>query len=506
MAIPSMRVPGIVRDLVQGVNEALSRPKLVKGARVQVHSLQSADHVERNGCYGTLQRYDPEKERWQVKFEEEGAVFPAPLSLRPANLEYVSAPAHTFLPPCAQSAYFAWPAQVHPSDVIVGVSPSIFKDPNSFAPSANAASGVVLQWGMDAKTDEILFLTRQMNLSACYGRGGIEKTPEQQWVAVRKEAKRNQLSTSSSESALCDLEIRIELVHGFERGVPKTLMPPIWREMRLSGDINLGVFQDKVLSPVIGWTRNYHGYYFTDLSDGCLWCPIGTSTAIDMMHVALHVVDALDPFETKLHELLTEPGARIGYTYDLGDRFEHVITCTKVLSAAESTGAATVLAGAMRCPNEDGNGNSVYQEEVLDMLGQSADCPLGPACAAACKERSKSMNCATGEFDPYEFSVASCQDALGEALSSKASAQSGTKKFIHVLSPHERHSDFGGLARPGEKHISDHFSGVSETEGGRAQQRIFLTGIYLCFDCVICIGVAIEDANNNSLMYIYMRI
>jgi len=35
------------------------------------------------------------------------------------------------------------------------------------------------------------------------------------------------------------------------------------------------------------------------------------------------------------------------------------------------------------------------------------------------------------------------------------------------------------MTRPEEKHISDHFSGVSETEGGRAQQRIFLTDIYL---------------------------
>lgn len=147
----------------------------------------------------------------------------------------------------------------------------------------------------------------------------------------------------------------------------------------MSGGINLGMFQDKVLGPVVGWTRNYHTYYFSDFTDGSLWCPIGKSSAFDMMHVSMHVTDALDPFETKLHEILKEPGARIGYTYDLGDQFEHLITCTKVLSADESTGAATVLAGAMRCPNEDGHGNQTYQMEVLSSLPSDLRCSLPSA-------------------------------------------------------------------------------------------------------------------------------
>ena len=44
----------------------------------------------------------------------------------------------------------------------------------------------------------------------------------------------------------------------------------------------------------------------------------------------------------------------------------------------------TFVGGAMRCPKEDGNGNSRY--EVLDVLGHP------PALAAACRERSRSMN------------------------------------------------------------------------------------------------------------------
>jgi len=47
----------------------------------------------------------------------------------------------------------------------------------------------------------------------------------------------------------------------------------------------------------------------------------------------------------------------------------------------------------------------------------------------ACRARAQSLNCSNSKFDPWEFSefsefsVASCQAALSEALSSKALAQ-----------------------------------------------------------------------------------
>ena len=147
----------------------------------------------------------------------------------------------------------------------------------------------------------------------------------------------------------------------------------------------------------------------------------------------MHVVDALDPFETDIGEILTHEGALIGYTYDLGDQFEHVITCTKILSAQDSTGACTVLGGSMRCPDEDGKGNRTYQKQVLDVLERRG------ALAAACSQRATATNCENGRFDPYDFSVEACQKALTDALGSKASAGmgggGGAKKFVHTLFP-----------------------------------------------------------------------
>jgi hypothetical protein len=40
------------------------------------------------------------------------------------------------------------------------------------------------------------------------------------------------------------------------------IRPYIWRRIRVPAMISLRDFQDKVLSPVIGWCRGYHGYYF----------------------------------------------------------------------------------------------------------------------------------------------------------------------------------------------------------------------------------------------------
>ena len=60
--------------------------------------------------------------------------------------------------------------------------------------------------------------------------------------------------------------------------------PQIWRRVRVSGGIPLNIFHDKVLGPAIGWAQNYHGYKFTDFTDGAAIGPVN-SAAIDMMHI-----------------------------------------------------------------------------------------------------------------------------------------------------------------------------------------------------------------------------
>jgi hypothetical protein len=40
------------------------------------------------------------------------------------------------------------------------------------------------------------------------------------------------------------------------------LNPPVWRRFKVSAHVNLDLFHDKILAPIMGWTRNYHTYSF----------------------------------------------------------------------------------------------------------------------------------------------------------------------------------------------------------------------------------------------------
>jgi len=290
-----------------------SDPLLEPGAKVRVHSLQSAAHAGRNGTCGRLGEFIPESGRWSVQFE--GERLPA-LALRPANLEFVAAaPPRRYGPGGA----FEWPARVNPKDDLTGLSPSVFKDPRKFTPVPDS-EGVVMRWGLE-DSGGMESMMRHMTTQSMYGFGN-DKTPEEQWIELRKQAKRQQIACNAAVSAASqDMEIRVELINGFEpspvQGMPIPLSPRIWREFRLSGATNLGILHDKILSPVMGWTRNYHGYFYTDLSDGSIWAPIGRCDAIDMMHVNLHVIAALDPFETALYQILSEGGRAGGCSSDV---------------------------------------------------------------------------------------------------------------------------------------------------------------------------------------------
>ena len=56
------------------------------------------------------------------------------------------------------------------------------------------------------------------------------------------------------------------------------------RRFKVSGGIVLNTLADKILMPLMGWVRNYHGYVFCDRRDGACF-GAKDSNAIDLMHV-----------------------------------------------------------------------------------------------------------------------------------------------------------------------------------------------------------------------------
>ncbi len=148
--------------------------------------------------------------------------------------------------------------------------------------------------------------------------------------------------------------------------------PLVWRRIRVSACVNLDDFEEHVLKPALGWSRNYHSCGFLDQTDGSVFAPSNTD-AIDHMHVPMHAVKVIDLAHVELGLLLSKVGDRLLYIYDWGDFFMHVIELEAVVesestSCDDSEGAARlqkhtglyfgahVLDGQMRCPPEDSNG------------------------------------------------------------------------------------------------------------------------------------------------------
>lgn len=114
----------------------------------------------------------------------------------------------------------------------------------------------------------------------------------------------------------------------------------------------------QVLLPLMGWVRNYHAWAFMDFRDCSLFGPGKENTAIDMMHLPMHLVYTIDAAKENvtLGHLMKAKGDQLGFVYDFGDLWHHTMTLKEVIPLEASTGQVKVIDGAMQCPPEDSNG------------------------------------------------------------------------------------------------------------------------------------------------------
>ncbi|KAH8061992.1 hypothetical protein JL722_3955 [Aureococcus anophagefferens] len=217
-------------------------------------------------------------------------------------------------------------AKVARGDDMRGLADVFLGDPATFEPERS--SGVARHWGLGvAPSDD----RRRRALTIEFLYRGLD-TPEKQFL-------------------------RVSLApYGDTSG-------PIWRTLRVSGSLTLWQLHDAA-GAAMGWSRG--AFYFTDLDDGATWCPVGDLDASDAATARDLFVDALDPRRTRVGDVLREPGASLGYTYDLESRWEHGVSLCRVFDVDESRHGIAVLDGALRCPDEDGGGNAAYAAAVLD--------------------------------------------------------------------------------------------------------------------------------------------
>jgi len=204
----------------------------------------------------------------------------------------------------------------------------------------------------------------------------------------------------------------------------------IYRTIRVSGGTTLCSFQDKLIGPVMGWCRNYHGYVFTDRSDGALFGP-EDSNYIDMMHLHLNGHGFVSDTKYTIADLLDKPGASLGYLYDLGDHWQHEITVEQILAPSESNGKFAILGGNGACPGEDMHGNHGWRDTLDRLRTNPRDSSLALSLRSA-RNYDHGTHCLSHGYDPLRFDITEARQRVQQALASPASERGNSNLITYT--------------------------------------------------------------------------
>ena len=176
----------------------------------------------------------------------------------------------------------------------------------------------------------------------------------------------------------------------------RNLDPDIWRRVTVPHDINLHDLHH-VIQAAMPWTNShlhsFHDgkkYYQQNFDDS----PFG----------GLDDPGSIDESNYRLCDLCPAEGARLLYTYDFGDDWEHDILLEKLTPADKRPARAEVIAGEHACPPDDCGGVPGYCDLVEILLD-----PKHPEHA----ERREWLGLKKGEkFDPYFYDLAAANNKL----------------------------------------------------------------------------------------------
>jgi len=174
------------------------------------------------------------------------------------------------------------------------------------------------------------------------------------------------------------------------------LDPDIWRRVTVPHDINLHNLH-RVIQAAMPWTdshlHSFHDgkkHYQPTPGDFLIGDPDDTGS--------------LDESLYRLCDLCPAEGARLLYTYDFGDDWQHDILLEKLTPAAKRPARAELLAGEHACPPDDCGGTDGYCDLVEILLD-----PKHPEH----EERREWLDLPKGKkFDPYSHDLAAANKEL----------------------------------------------------------------------------------------------
>uniref|UniRef100_A0A7S0ZFI1 MYND-type domain-containing protein n=1 Tax=Timspurckia oligopyrenoides TaxID=708627 RepID=A0A7S0ZFI1_9RHOD len=302
-------------------------------------------------------------------------------------------------------------------------------------------------WGINIPRDhhhDFARKMRQMKSHAIYNvRSGLAM-PEIQFVReliIRK--KREIVAARLSERvkmlARSDFVLRVSLCD---------VVPELFRVVKVSGGCTLFSLQDKVLSPVMGWTRNAHAYVFISQKDGAVYGPKQASFE-DLSRLDSYGWECIDDTRVRLCDVLTGKDQVMHYVYDLEEGWWHRICVQEVRPPMESTGEVVVLEGAMACPPEEALG--------VGLVGAKGSLGFATALASGaidCVEAGQAWNVHRDLFDPYDFSLEDVDARLSEALAFPSSVQYGSKRIFYREDDTQSYSGTGALGSSKQPSVS----------------------------------------------------
>lgn len=168
--------------------------------------------------------------------------------------------------------------------------------------------------------------------------------------------------------------------------------PPIWRRLRVRGDITLAQLHD-IIQVAMGWTDS-HLHVF-EVGKTCFGEPSEEDP------VPVH-----DEKDASLAEIIPGESFKFDYEYDFGDTWRHRILVEKIVEPEELKSSepgsfyAECVGGRRACPPEDVGGVWGY-ENFLKAIRD----PKHP-------EHEQYVEWIGGEFDPEAFDVEEVNVAL----------------------------------------------------------------------------------------------
>jgi hypothetical protein len=179
--------------------------------------------------------------------------------------------------------------------------------------------------------------------------------------------------------------------------------PPIWRRLLVPSSLTLTRLHD-VLQTAMGWSDGHMHEFRT--ADRHFGIPDPEDRSMGMPYVE-------DERTVKLSKVLRRPGAKLIYTYDFGDNWEHAIVLEKLLPTPLGLDLEypVCIDGKFACPPDDCGGIPGYYE-LIDALADPEH------------ERHEEISeWISEDFDPQAFSV----EKVNRMLSPKRHTGKATK-------------------------------------------------------------------------------